>query len=75
VADIRLSAEMVAYPLVDEYDVWVNKQTDERYYIHTISNKIEIRTVPVVLSVEMRPAAYSDVIYTIPIPDQIASKN
>lgn len=57
-------------PLIDEGDVWVSKKTDDRYYIHKIQNTAEIRGVPLIASVELRPAPFTDVIYQIAIPQQ-----
>lgn len=70
VRDIRVSGRMLMLPIVDSYDVWVNKKTDERFFIHSIQNKMEIRGVPLIADVEMRPAAYTDMIYNIAIPQQ-----
>jgi len=70
VADIVMSARMLMLPLIQEYDVWVNLKTDDRYYIHSIQHIAEIRGVPLIANVELRPAEYSDVIYSIEIPQQ-----
>jgi hypothetical protein len=59
-------------PLIDEKDIWVSRKTDDRYYIHAIQDVAEIRGVPLVANVEMRPAPFTDVIYSIPIPQQDA---
>jgi len=69
-ADVVLQARMMMMPLIDELDVWVSKRTDDRYYIHTIQDVSEFRGVPLVASVELRPAAYSDPIYNVVIPQQ-----
>lgn len=72
VKDIVIRARMLMLPIVDEYDIWVSRQTDERYYIHSIQNAAEIRGVPIIANVELRPAPFSDVVYSIPIPQQDA---
>ena len=61
---------MLMLPLLQETDVWVNRETDDRYYIHSIQDVAEIRGVPLIANVEMRPAPYTDIAYTIPIPQQ-----
>lgn len=73
IADIIVSARMLAVPLLEEYDVWVSADTDDRYYVHRIQNLAEIRGVPLILSAELRLAAYTDVIYDVQIPEQIAA--
>jgi hypothetical protein len=70
VKDIVISGRMLMLPLIDEQDVWVSRKTDDRYYIHSIQNVAEIRGVPLVANVELRPAPFTNVIYQIPIPQQ-----
>jgi len=72
VKDIVVTARMLLLPLIDEYDVWVSRQTDDRYYVHSIQNIAEIRGVPLIGNVELRPAPFTDVIYDIAIPQQDA---
>lgn len=71
VADIVVKTRMLMLPLLNELDVWVAGKTDERYFIHTIQHVAEMRGVPLIASVELRPAPYSDIIYTLEIPQQI----
>lgn len=68
ISDIYVKARMLMLPLLEEYDVWVNRKTDDRYYIRDIQHIAEWKGVPLIASVGMRPAAYSDVIYDIEIP-------
>jgi len=70
VKDVVISGRMLMLPLIDEQDVWVSRKTDDRYYIHSIQDVAEVRGVPLVANVELRPAPFSDVIYDIPIPQQ-----
>lgn len=70
VKDVVVSGRMLMLPLINEYDVWVSRKTDDRYYILSIQNNAEIRGVPLIANVEMRPAPYTDVIYDIPLPQQ-----
>ena len=63
---------MLLTDLMGEDDIWVNKRTDDRYYIHKIDHVSEIRGCPLIGNVEMRPIAYSSVVYDIKIPDQLA---
>ena len=66
--DIIVQARMIATDLLSEEDVWVSEKTDDRYYIHSVQNIAEIRGVPLLAQVEMRPIAYTSPIYTIEIP-------
>ena len=70
VQDIVVTGRMLMLPLIDEQDVWVSRKTDDRYYIHSIQDVAEMRGVPLVANVEMRPAPFTDVIYNIAIPQQ-----
>jgi len=70
IKDIVISGRMLMLPLIGEQDLWVSRQTDDRYYIHSIQDAAEIRGVPLIANVEMRPAPFTDVIYNIPIPQQ-----
>jgi len=70
VQDIKLMARMLMLPLISEQDVWVNRKTDDRYFIQAIQHTAEIRGVPLIANVELRPAPFSDVVYKIAIPQQ-----
>jgi hypothetical protein len=72
IADIVIQARMTLADLLGEDDIWVNKVTDDRYYIHRIQHVAEWRGVPLVGQVEMRPVAFSSAIYGIEIPQQLA---
>ena len=72
-ADIGVRARMLNVWLLSEEDVWIQRSNDDRYYVHSVSNIAEIQGVPIVADVEMRPAPATDVVYTIPIPQQIAN--
>jgi len=73
VNDVTVPARMLMIPLIDELDVWVNAKTDDRYYVHQIQHAAEIRGVPLVANVELRPAPFSDIVYGIEIPQQVAA--
>jgi len=70
VNDIVVTGRMLMMPLLQETDVWVSRETDDRYYVQSIQDAAEIRGVPLVANVELRPAPYTDIIYTIAIPQQ-----
>lgn len=71
--DVFVSAEMLATDFLSEEDVWVNAKTDDRWYVHKVTHKAEIRGVPLVSDVELRLVPFSSAIYTIQIPQQLAA--
>lgn len=71
VKDVSIEARMLMIPLMEAYDVWVNARTDDRYYVHKIQHTAEIRGVPLTANIELRPAAYTDPVYDVPVPDQL----
>jgi hypothetical protein len=62
---------MLATDLLGEDDVWVSAKTDDRYFIHRVQHKEEMRGVPLIANVELRLIPFTSAIYTIPIPDQL----
>lgn len=72
VEDIVLQGRMLMMPIIEELDVWVSRKTDDRYYIQSIQDVAEIRGVPLIGNLQMRPAPFTDVIYNIAIPQQDA---
>ena len=73
IGDVFTSAEMLGTELLDENDVFVVDKTDDRYYIHRIKNKVEIRGVPIIVDAELRLIPFSSPIYGIEIPEQLDS--
>jgi hypothetical protein len=73
VDDIVIKARMLLVGLMGEDDVWVSAKTDDRYYVHRVQDTAEIRGFPIVGEVELRPIAFSSIIYSIPIPEQLAA--
>ncbi len=72
VNDIVVKADrMLLCELMNEDDVWVNRVTDDRYYVHRIQHVSEWRGVPLIGSVELRPVPFTSVIYDIEIPAQL----
>jgi hypothetical protein len=71
VNSVVIRAEMVMTEVLGEEDVWVNKATDDRYYVHRVTHTAEVRGVPLVAQVEMSLIPYSSAIYGIEIPEQL----
>lgn len=53
-------------PLIQN-DVWVNIGSDERYYLHSVAEAAEWKSVPVVYSAELRLAPFTDAVYDVPL--------
>lgn len=70
--DIVVSAEMLMTELLGEADVWVAKHTDDRYFVHEVQHTEEIKGVPLIADVKLRPIPYSGIIYSIEIPQQLS---
>jgi len=69
--EIRVAARMLAIPRLMEGDVWIDRDTDHRWAVHSITNLVEMRGVPLISSVELRLIPFSNVIYQFAIPNQI----
>ena len=69
--DIAVWAEMLMTYMMSENDVWVADKTDDRYFVHHIQHTDEVRGVPILGAVELRPIPFSSMIYSIQIPDQL----
>lgn len=67
-----VAGRMINTPQIHSYDVWVDRGSDQRWFIHRIESETEIRGIPIILHpVEMRMAPFSHIIYSFPIPGQI----
>jgi len=64
-------ARMSMFPIVEEQDVWVNRKTDDRYLVASVSVAAAFRTVPLIANVMLRLVPFTDVIYDIEIPNQL----
>lgn len=71
VDDIAVRATVIMTELLSEMDIFVADKTDDRYFVHEIQHIAEVRGVPLIASVGLRPVPYSSVIYEIVIPDQL----
>jgi len=66
--DVVVQAIMLSLPFMNENDVWVDKNSGDRWIVHRISNQTEYKGVPLISAVELRLAKYSDIIYQFPVP-------
>jgi hypothetical protein len=73
--NIQRLGRVVAYPYLDTNDVYVRRDTGERFYVNNLSSIAEISGVPIVLKVEVRLAPVTDIIYNIPIEGTSSSSS
>ena len=71
--DVFTEGRMLMVPLLESKDIWVSKLTDDRYYLERIRSVADLRGIPLLVSVELRLAPFTDVAYDIQIPEQIAA--
>lgn len=65
------ACRLLNQPPVNSYDVWVDKDADTRWFVHSIKSEVEVRSVPIILfPVELRMAPFSHIIYQLPIDGQ-----
>lgn len=57
----------IGYPTISVRDVFVDRDSDERYYFKKIQIKAAIRDVPIIVSPALLLAPYTDVIYSFPV--------
>lgn len=61
------NCRMLGDPVPDSYDVFIDSGSDRRFIIHEITSTAEMRGYPVVTTVNVRQANFSDVVYSIPM--------
>jgi hypothetical protein len=65
----------IACPWLDTNDIWGDADTDHRYVVQSV-DAIELHHVPIILDpVELRLAPATDVIYTLPRPEDLVSSS
>jgi hypothetical protein len=62
-------ARIIHDPPVAHWDAFVADQSDLRFYFHRLKHVAEIGMVPLVSQAELRLAPFSEVIYTVEVPD------
>jgi hypothetical protein len=65
--DVRITGRAIAFPQLNAKDVWVDATSDKRYFVHSVQHAAEIRGVPIIVNVELRPAAFNDPVYEVTI--------
>ena len=57
----------VAYPYVDTFDVYVRRDTGERWHVQKVNTVGEVGGVPVVVLLQLGLAPVTDIIYKVPL--------
>lgn len=65
--DIIRQTRAVAYPFLDTGDIYVRRDSGERFYIHSIEQIAEVGGIPIVVSPELRLAPDTDIAYKVPL--------
>lgn len=60
-------ARVVGYPALNNYDVWVNAQTNERWLLREIKVAAALRGVPIVYEVKLGLIPFHNGIYKLPV--------
>ena len=66
-----VTVTMLGAPRLMQNDVLVARKSDERYYVHKITEVSLVESIAVMVDVEIRSAPYSDIIYSFEIPEQV----
>jgi len=65
--NIVISGKFLSVPQLDTEDVWVQDESDMRWFIQSIKHVAEYRGVPVIVEAELRHAPFSHTIYGLAI--------
>jgi hypothetical protein len=63
-----IQARFLGMPLIYSRDLWVNKNSDLRYIIHSIKQLAHVGGVPIITMAELRLLPADDIAYLIPVP-------
>lgn len=61
------SGRFVDFPYPVQGDAWVSRDSDERFYLHTVSEKAAHRGFAYIWEVELRQAPFTDPLYDVPL--------
>jgi hypothetical protein len=65
VNDVIIVGKFTGIPLPHRNDVWIDANSDRRYFVHAVKPVSEINRVPIIVQAELRLAEFGDVIYSI----------
>lgn len=61
----------VAYPRVDEYDIWVDADKNKRYVIREVERLVELKGKPLVYKLKLNELAASSPEYKVPLEQDV----
>jgi hypothetical protein len=64
--DVSQARFLASLPMI-QGDTWVSQGSDRRYYVHSIREAALWKSVPIVYSVELRLAPFTDAVYDVSI--------
>jgi len=73
--DTVRNGRAVAYPYVDTFDVYVRKDTGERWFVQKINTVGEVGGIPVVVLLQLGLAPTTDIIYKVPLEKSSSSSS
>jgi hypothetical protein len=60
-------ARCVAFPRISTYDIWVHTSANLRFVIREVASVAEMRSIPLIYKVQIRPLPVSDIVYQVPM--------
>lgn len=65
--NVTRKGRAVAYPYLDSGDIYIRRDSGERYFVNSISQIAEVGGIPIVIGVELKLAPVTDPIYLVPL--------
>jgi hypothetical protein len=65
--DAYIQARVIGYPALNNYDIWINAATDERWLVREINIAAGMRGVPLVYQVKLGLVPFHNGIYQLPL--------
>ena len=73
--NIVKSGRALAYPFLDTNDIFIRRDSGERYYVHSIKQAAEVGGVPIIVMVELKLAPVTDIAYDVPLTGTASSSS
>lgn len=71
---VEVTARLRSFPPAAKEDVWVDGNSDQRWFVHVVKHLVEWRGVPLVSQVVMRLAPYSHMVYRLEVGGEPAAR-
>lgn len=65
----NMFAKALAEPLPDSFDLWIQKDTNDRYVIRKLTYGATFKGIPITVQTEMRKLPVTDIAYKVPIKE------